>query len=84
MKFSDLSKQEQQERIEEVLEREIRPFLMADGGNLELVDIRGKEVVISYRGACAHCPGATGATLSAIQSILKEHVDEDIIVVPEF
>lgn len=84
MSFKDLSTQEQRKLVEDVIDQEVRPFLMADGGNLEVVDIQGNEVKIAYQGACAHCPGATGATLSAIQSILKEKVSEEIIVIPSF
>ncbi|GAF78973.1 unnamed protein product, partial [marine sediment metagenome] len=40
--------------VEETLEREIRPALRADGGDIELVDIYGTKVIVALRGTCTH------------------------------
>jgi NifU-like protein len=42
-------------KIEEVLEREIRPGLKKDGGDIELIDVDGDFVIVSLRGACKSC-----------------------------
>jgi len=42
--------------IEDVLEREIRPTLRKDGGDIELIDVDGDFVTVSLRGACVSCP----------------------------
>ncbi len=66
--------------IEEVLEREVRPALRADGGDIELVDVEGDRVVVSLRGRCANCP-ASGTTLDQhVGKKLRELVHPDLFV----
>ena len=45
------------ERIESVLLR-IRPFLQADGGDIELIDLEGNSALVRLTGVCATCPSA--------------------------
>ena len=45
-------------RIDKALE-EIRPVLEADGGNIEIVAVKGDTVAVRLQGACASCPSAT-------------------------
>lgn len=66
--------------IQETLEKEIRPLLWADGGDLELVDISGNEVQIAFRKACAGC-SASGNTAKFVEAKLRELVAADIVVV---
>ena len=61
-------------KIEEIVEREIRPVLKRDGGDLELVDVRGDEVVIVFRGVCAGCASAHVTRTSLVQAKLREFV----------
>lgn len=65
--------------IQDVLEREIRPKLQADGGDLELLDIEGNRVVIALRAMCVSCPMG-GVTVQGIEAKLKELVSADIVV----
>ncbi|MDD5195597.1 MAG: Fe-S cluster assembly protein NifU [Candidatus Omnitrophica bacterium] len=66
--------------IQETIEREIRPQLKADGGDLELVDIDRNKVYVKFLGTCLGCP-ATGITLKAlVESKLREFIDENIVV----
>jgi len=65
--------------IQETLEKEIRPLLWADGGDLELVDIAGPEVQIAFRKACAGC-AASGNTARFVEMKLRELVADDIVV----
>ena len=66
--------------IEDALEREIRPALQTDGGDIELVDVEGNRVVVSLRGTCAHCP-SSGITLGGyIEKKLRELVDPDLVL----
>jgi len=66
--------------IEETLEREVRPALKADGGDIELIDIDGDKVLVSLRGTCSSC-AASQATLSQfVQTKLREFVTEDLVV----
>lgn len=66
--------------IQQTLEREIRPQLKADGGDIQLVDVDQNKVYVKLLGTCLGCP-STGLTLKAlVESKLKELVDGDIIV----
>ena len=68
-----------EEQIKAKLE-ELRGMLQADGGDMELVKIKGKTVHLKLQGACQHCPHATITIKNGIERILKETVDPEIIV----
>lgn len=44
--------------IEETIDREIRPSLRQDGGDVDIIDIIGNRVLVATRGACATCKAA--------------------------
>ena len=60
---------------------ELRGFLQADGGDMELVEIEGTNVKLRLTGACGGCPHATMTIKQGIERILSEQVDENIVVV---
>ena len=66
--------------IEETMEREIRPALRADGGDIELVDIYGTKVIVALRGTCTHCPSAEFTLKEYVEKKLREQVDEEIVL----
>jgi len=68
--------------IQDVLEREIRPRLQADGGDLDLVDIEGSKVIVGLRGMCVDCPSCD-MTIKGIEERLKDVTGQDITVVRE-
>ena len=65
------------EKIEIALEQ-IRPALLADGGNVELVDVREQDGIVKLRltGACFGCPMVTMTLQHGIERVLKEQVPE--------
>ena len=65
--------------ITETIDKEIRPSLVQDGGDLELIDIVGNEVFIALRGQCASCTSATYTTEN-VEVKLREMVSPDIVV----
>ena len=67
-------------RIEMVLES-IRPNLVADGGDVELVEIEGNTIYVNMVGACSGCQLAS-TTIGGIQQRLMEDLGEFIKVVP--
>ena len=69
--------------IEEIIDREIRPQLKKDGGDIELLDIVGDRVVIAFRGMCAGCHSASFTRQDFIEAKLREFVDPAITVVEE-
>jgi len=66
--------------IEETLEREIRPRLRQDGGDIELVDVEGNRVLVSFRKACAQCPAANFTMKEVVEAPLRQFVSPDIVV----
>jgi len=71
-------------RRREIVERvigEIRPNLVRDGGDCQLVDISGNKVMVRLSGACVFCK-LSGMTLEGIQSRLVEETGEFIRVIP--
>jgi NifU-like protein len=66
--------------IEETLEREIRPALKADGGDIDLIDIEGNKVLVALRGACSSCRAAEVTLKDYVETKFKEFVSPDIIV----
>jgi len=65
--------------IQDVIEKEIRPHLQADGGDVELIDVEGNKVIIALRAMCVECPMGN-VTVKGIEEKLRELVSEDIIV----
>ena len=63
------------ENVEKVLD-ELRPFLMADGGNVEIVEIDGPIVKVRLQGACGSCPSSTMTLKMGIERKLKEMIPE--------
>jgi NifU-like protein len=74
-----LSNMKKMQLIQEVLERDIRPLLWADGGDLELIDIDGSRVQVAFRKACAGC-ASSGNTSRMVEAKLRDLVAEDIVV----
>jgi len=60
--------------IEETLEREIRPALRQDGGDIELVDVVGNKVMVATRGACASCAAVHLTLKDFVEAKLRELV----------
>jgi NifU-like protein len=69
--------------IEDTIEREIRPMLKRDGGDLELIDVDGNRVTIAFRGMCAKCNVAQFTMKDVVEAKLREFVGEDLVVQEE-
>jgi len=61
------------EQVEGVLEK-LRPMLMMDGGNIELVDVKDDEVFVHLVGACGMCPSSTMTLKMGVERALKEAI----------
>ena len=66
--------------IQETIEEHIRPALRADGGDLDLIDVDGNNVIISLRGMCANCKMAEITLRDFVQAKLREYVSEELVV----
>jgi Fe-S cluster biogenesis protein NfuA len=63
------------ERVEAVLER-VRPFMKADGGDIELIDVNGNSADVRLTGMCAECPSAHMTLYLGVESALREEIPE--------
>ena len=72
--------------VDVVIDEYIRPMLVMDGGDMEIIDIKENlpyyDIYIRYLGACGTCASGSTGTLYAIESTLKAKVDENIRVLP--
>jgi len=63
------------EKVQAALER-VRPALLADGGDVQLIDVKDGIVTLRLTGACGGCPMATMTLRNGIERVLKEEVPE--------
>jgi len=84
--FADMTIVQRIKAVDAVIDEYIRPMLVMDGGDMEIVDIRDNlphfDIFIKYLGACGSCASGTTGTLYAIESTLKQKIDENIRVLP--
>ncbi len=66
--------------IQRVLDEEVRPVLIADGGDVELYDVEGETVKVILQGACGSCSSSTATLKIAIESRLRDRISPNIIV----
>ena len=73
-----------EENVEQVLD-EVRPYLMADGGNVEFVEIDGPVVYLRLQGACGSCPSSLTTMTMGIKRRLMEKIPDiaDVIQVED-
>ncbi len=75
-----LTNVQRMQKVMQVIERQIRPSLQKDGGDIELVDMDGPNVIIALRGMCSNCPSSRVTVEGFIQNTLRDQVDPDIVV----
>ena len=63
------------EKVEKAID-EIRPFLQADGGNIELIDIQEWIVKVKLVGACGSCPMSQMTLKRGVEARLKAQIPE--------
>lgn len=65
------------DKVNEVIERDIRPLIEADGGMIHLRDVEPDgTVLVELAGACAGCPGAAMTLKGGVERILKSLIPE--------
>ncbi len=60
--WASLSQEQKLQRIEQILDDQVRPMLKSDGGGMQVVSLDGEVLTISYSGACGGCPHALTGT----------------------
>lgn len=76
-----LTQLERMKLVQEVLDRDVRPGLAMDGGDMELVDIQGTKVFVQLHGHCVSCSSSTATMRFFVEDKLRELVDPAIEVV---
>ncbi|MGJ3249074.1 MAG: Fe-S cluster assembly protein NifU [Elainellaceae cyanobacterium] len=66
--------------IQQVIEEDVRPVLVADGGDVELYNVTGDTVQVVLKGACGGCASSTNTLKYAIEASLKERVLPSLVV----
>lgn len=82
--WETLAQPAQRQLLEEVLDRDIRPYIALDGGGVEIKEVKTPhEVIITYQGNCTSCYSSVGTTLSYIQQVLRAQIHPGLNVIPE-
>lgn len=68
------------QKVLKVIDEDVRPRLVADGGDIELVDVDGKRVFVSLHGRCSQCRASEVTIRNLVEKTLRDHVEPDIIV----
>ncbi len=68
-------------KINNIIEKQISPELMKDGGDITLVDVQGDKVMVKLRGKCSGCKNSTLTLKTFVETTLKDTVDKNIEVV---
>ncbi len=79
---TDIQPSPQLEVIREILDSTITPYIASHGGAVDLVsfDTETHQLTIAYEGACGTCPSSLGMTLAAIQNMLRDQYDPQLVV----
>jgi Fe-S cluster biogenesis protein NfuA len=67
--------EEMKDKVQKALDK-IRPHLQADGGDVDLVEVKDGIVKVRLKGACGGCPMAAMTLKNGIERALKEEVPE--------
>ena len=68
------------DRINVLLDEQIRPSLQGDGGDLHVIGLDGNQLSVHYQGACGSCPSSIAGTLRGIENLLRS-IEPDIELV---
>ena len=77
--MSDADK-ERLDKINAVLDEQVRPYLQGDGGDLHVLGLDGNKLSVHYQGACGSCPSSISGTLTGIENLVRQ-IEPDIEVV---
>ncbi|MFT7860935.1 MAG: iron-sulfur cluster assembly scaffold protein [Sulfurimonas sp.] len=84
--FEEMTLVQQIKAVDAIIDENIRQFLVMDGGDMEIIDIKKNDpyidIYIRYLGACNGCASSSTGTLYAIESTLKEKLSDKIRVLP--
>lgn len=68
------------EKINAILDEQVRPYLQNDGGDLYVMGLEGNKLSVHYQGACGSCPSSLSGTLAGIENLVRQ-IEPDLEVV---
>ena len=68
------------DKINAILDEQIRPYLQNDGGDLHVTGLEGNKLSVHYQGACGSCPSSLSGTLAGIENLVRQ-IEPDLEVV---
>ena len=68
------------DQINSILDQTVRPALQMDGGDIQIIHYENNVVKVFYQGACGSCPSSSMGTMKAIENILKDEFNPNIVV----
>lgn len=71
---------ERLDKINAILDEQVRPYLQGDGGDLYVVGLEGNRLSVHYQGACGSCPSSISGTLAGIENLVRQ-IEPDMEVV---
>ncbi len=71
---------ERLDKINAILDEQIRPYLQNDGGDLYVMGLEGNKLTVHYQGACGSCPSSLSGTLAGIENLVRQ-LEPDMEVV---
>ncbi|WP_243358794.1 Fe-S cluster assembly protein NifU [Fundidesulfovibrio terrae] len=80
VKPAGLTNLQRMKLVSKIIDEEISPSLQQDGGNIELVDVEGKRVLVQLRGACSSCKSSQLTLKQFVEKRLRDAVEPDLIV----
>jgi NFU1 iron-sulfur cluster scaffold homolog, mitochondrial len=80
--LADIDPEDRQriDRINALLDQQVREYLQSDGGDLYVVGLKGNRLIVHYQGACGSCPSSISGTLTSIENLIRS-IEPDIEVV---
>ncbi len=77
---AEIKSSPEMDQINSILDQTVRPALQMDGGDIQLTSYENNVLKVFYQGACGSCPSASMGTMKAIENILKDQYNPDIVV----
>jgi Fe-S cluster biogenesis protein NfuA len=80
--MSDMSDDDRErlDKINAILDEQVRPYLQGDGGDLYVLGLKDNQLTVHYQGACGSCPSSLSGTLAGIESLVRQ-IEPDIEVI---
>ena len=66
--------------VRKLIDTDIRPYVQADGGDIELIEIEGNRVKVRLTGACETCPSSLSTLRGGVETRLKAKIAAELVV----